>query len=461
MLLALILSGTVPACANMALFVGEPYALFGEMNPTGHAAIYLSRVCSTSPTLLRRCFAGENGVVISRYGRIAGNDWIAIPLIPYLYAVDRLEDVPVSADRDTVARLRDDYRHDHLQELVPDGSQGKPPGGAWVQLVGVSYDRSIQAFVVETTLEQDNRLIEELNSRVNERHFNLFFNNCADFAKKIINSYYPKTVHRSFVADAGMTTPKQVAKSLVSYSRRNPGLRLSTLTIRQISGSRGPSRAARGIFESLLRSKKYFVPLVVLQPWVTGVMTAAYLIGGRFDTGHRAANKYNAEALPNSDVAVLLASREPWPADTSGRVLPNAEAGDEAPSAYLVAQATLNMPAKVAKMAGEDSQYAIADRDRDGNVLDGTTPANVPAKDFWSVYFLRPANAHRTPDFPALFQQEQQAGRFGLELRYFGGPLLRFDGSGRAPDCSEQSPVYLSEPLRPARTLVGQYVAAE
>src|SRR3974377_2118234 len=86
------------AHADAAFLLEEPYGTYGHMNPTGHAAVYLNRVCAVSPTLLRRCEPGEAGVVISRYHRIAGYDWIAIPLIPYLYAVDSVQDVPQSAD---------------------------------------------------------------------------------------------------------------------------------------------------------------------------------------------------------------------------------------------------------------------------------------------------------------------------------------------------------------------------
>ena len=50
-------------------------------------------------------------------------------------------------------------------------------------------------------------------------HFNLFFHNCANFSEMVLNFYYPHSVHRNFIADLGMMTPKQAAKSLVKYSR--------------------------------------------------------------------------------------------------------------------------------------------------------------------------------------------------------------------------------------------------
>lgn len=107
-----------PICSlhgSVALFVEEPYGTFGHMNPTGHSAVYFSNVCAETPVKLRACLPGESGVVISRYNSIAGYDWIAIPLIPYLYAVEEPDQVPPSADAATVELLRDEYRQAHLR----------------------------------------------------------------------------------------------------------------------------------------------------------------------------------------------------------------------------------------------------------------------------------------------------------------------------------------------------------
>ena len=59
-------------------------------------------------------------------------------------------------------------------------------------------------------------------------------------------------------------------------------------------------------------------------------------------------------------------------------------------------QATVNTPAMVLKIPGVGSQYAYTEQDADGNYLDGAKnyrlhiPANVPAKDFWSVVVYDP-----------------------------------------------------------------------
>ena len=80
-----LVGGAATTRADVTLLLEEPLpGTFGGMNPTGHAAIYLSRICAASPLTLRRCKEGEQGVVLSRYHRIAGYDWLAMPVIPYL-----------------------------------------------------------------------------------------------------------------------------------------------------------------------------------------------------------------------------------------------------------------------------------------------------------------------------------------------------------------------------------------
>jgi len=55
------------AHAQATLLLEEPYSYDGTFAGTGHAAVYLSRICAETPSLLRRCGPGEPGVVISRY----------------------------------------------------------------------------------------------------------------------------------------------------------------------------------------------------------------------------------------------------------------------------------------------------------------------------------------------------------------------------------------------------------
>ena len=120
--------------AQAALLLEEPYGFFGALNPTGHNAIYFEHICADTPVKLRRCEAGEAGAVIARYQGIAGYDWVAIPLVPYLYSVENATDVPAHVNRKMVRELRNRYREAHLTSLGPeveDGSFLRGGGHNW------------------------------------------------------------------------------------------------------------------------------------------------------------------------------------------------------------------------------------------------------------------------------------------------------------------------------------------
>ncbi|MCK6265667.1 DUF1254 domain-containing protein [Vibrio sp. ZSDE26] len=63
---------------------------------------------------------------------------------------------------------------------------------------------------------------------------------------------------------------------------------------------------------------------------------------------------------------------------------------------YFFYIATVNTPAMALKLIDKGSQYALADQSKDGHFLDGgktyklNIPANVPAKNFWSVVAYDP-----------------------------------------------------------------------
>src|ERR1700756_3678483 len=278
--ITLMMTHSAFAGSSATLLLEEPYGKMGFFTATGHAAVYLSGVCVHPPWSFLPGAREKTGVVISRYDGVGGYDWVAIPLIPYLYAVERPEDIPLFADAKMTAFLRNHYRRKYLEAIAPDVRNGEPPGGNWYQLVGSSYDRTIYGFEIETTAEQDLALIQELNSSPNISHFHILSRNCADFAKDIINFYYPKALHRSVYADVGITTPKQMAKMLTKFSARHPEIRFSRVAIAQVPGSMPRSATAHGVVESFFKSKKYIVPSAVASPIFAGCVAGVYFTTG-------------------------------------------------------------------------------------------------------------------------------------------------------------------------------------
>jgi len=276
------------AQAKATLLLEEPYSYDGAFAGTGHVAVYLSNVCAATPVMLRPCTEGETGVVLSRYDGISGYDWIAIPLIPYLYAVEEPDAVPLFADPKLVTFLRDQYRRDHLESLAPDRPDGGTPTGNWYEMVGSSYDRTVYGFEIETRPEQDALLISKLNSQPNLQRYNFVKRNCADFVREVVNTYYPHALHRSLIGDLGVTTPKQIAKMLAKYSHHHPDLESATFVMPQVPGSVRRSKPVHGVLESLMAAKKYMVPLVILHPYIGGGLLVEYFGHRRFDPGRNA-----------------------------------------------------------------------------------------------------------------------------------------------------------------------------
>ncbi|OLE09819.1 MAG: hypothetical protein AUG89_13650 [Acidobacteria bacterium 13_1_20CM_4_56_7] len=273
LLLGAVFAGFIPksASAQATLLLEEPYSYDGTFAGTGHAAVYLDRVCAETPTLLRRCGPGEQGVVISRYHHINGRDWVAVPLIPYLYAVENPGDIPLYADPKLVAFLR----HQYLQKMDVSGSDT-------YQIVGSAYDRTTYGFRIETSPEQDDELIRRLNSETNLEAYQLLKRNCADFVKQIVNFYYPHAVHRSVIGDLGVMTPKQAAKSLTHTAKHHPQMRLTTFIVPQVPGLKR-SKPVHGVIESLVLAKKYVTPVLLFHPVLVVGVETAYWTGWRFD----------------------------------------------------------------------------------------------------------------------------------------------------------------------------------
>lgn len=282
-LTVLLLSAFFPrhSQAQAALLMEEPYGFFGALNPTGHTALYFARICADSPVKLRRCAPGELGSVIARYQGIAGYDWVAMPLLPYLYSVEDIDEVPQRVDKKTVQRLRTHYHEKYLGVLGAHVFEGNLVRGGWTQLVGVAFERRIYAFRFETTDQQDDALIAELNDRKNSSHFSLLYSNCADWARIVLNEYFPQVFRRTIFPDAGMTTPRQVTYKLVKYANKHPELGLSVFEIPQIPGYRRMSRMNKSVAGSLIATG-YAVPITILNPYLGGAIFVDYLVRGRY-----------------------------------------------------------------------------------------------------------------------------------------------------------------------------------
>lgn len=317
------------ARASAGLLLEMPYGQLGAFNPTGHAALYFDHICAATPLRLRPCEPGELGVVISRYDGIGDVDWVAVPLVPYLYGVREADQVPLTMDRDTAHMLRESYRRRYLQDVAATTPAGLAPEGNWYELVGAAYDRTIYDFQLKTTPEQDEALIAYLNDRPNVTRYEGAFRNCADFTRIILNRLYPHAVRRNYVADFGLTTPKSVARALSHFGGKHPELDLQVYRIPQLPGSLPRSMAIQGVTGSLVT--RYLVPMVLVSPHVTAVVLVAYLGKGRFSMPRHAPVLDVAEMQRVASAQVLSARMDALPKGDGG----DAGAGTEAAEGLL------------------------------------------------------------------------------------------------------------------------------
>src|SRR5258708_25614667 len=75
----------------------------------------------------------------------------------------------------------------------------------------------------------------------------------------------------------GITTAKQMAKTLIKFSGRHRQLEFSRFVIPQVPGSVARSTPVHGVVESFLKSKKYIVPSVVVSPIFAGCVAAVHV----------------------------------------------------------------------------------------------------------------------------------------------------------------------------------------
>jgi hypothetical protein len=253
---------------------------------SGHSAVYFSRICPESPVKLRLCGAGEQGSVMSNYTTLGEDqpfEWNIVPLNIYLYGVEDAHYRPLVGTEPIKNALEERYREKYLGDYCGSKSCQTSNKAEWREMVGATLSRSIYMFVVQTTVEQDLHLIEQLNSLPNENHFNGMTRNCADFTRRVINAYFVGATGPDYVNDFGMTSPKAIARSFTRFAKRHPEAQFRVLHYAQIPGTIKRSTVARAGTEQLFRSKKLLVPMLIFADHVLPLVAASYIFTGRFD----------------------------------------------------------------------------------------------------------------------------------------------------------------------------------
>ena len=271
---------------------------------TGHSAVYFSRVCPDSPVRLRLCGPGEHGSVMSNYINIGEDqsfEWNIVPLNVYLYGVEDIQNRPIFGSYKIKHVLEERYRMNYLSSLCAGAPCMNSYKSEWREMVAATLIRSLYIFVIDTTEEQDRKLIAEFNDSPNQNHFNGVTRNCADFTRRVINNYFPNATRPDYLNDFGMTSPKAVARSFTRYALRHPESNLRVLHFAQVPGTIKRSREVRAGTEQLYRSKKFLVPMVLFADYALPVTAGSYLLTGRFNPGREFERHPAAQGVPPQD----------------------------------------------------------------------------------------------------------------------------------------------------------------
>jgi hypothetical protein len=256
---------------------------------SGHTAVYLSRVCAESPIELRLCRPGELGSVISNYTTLGEDqpfEWNVVPLSIYLYGVDDPRFRPVFGTPKIKQALEEQYRVQYLGEYCASETCRTSGKAEWREMVAATLERSIYVFVVRTTVAQDLAFIKDFNSAPNVNHFNGVSRNCATFARRVVDSYFPHAAHADYLNDFGMTSPKAIARSFTHYAENHPELEFHVFHFAQMPGTIKRSSEPRSGTEQLYRSKKLLVPMAIFAPYELPAVAGSYLLTGRFNPEH-------------------------------------------------------------------------------------------------------------------------------------------------------------------------------
>ena len=290
LVLAFVFLTPSPAYGDVGVLLNESLdTSFARISGSGHSAIYFSRICADSPIKLRLCRPDEQGSVMSNYTTLGEDqpfEWNVVPLSIYLYGVEYPQNRPLFGSQKIKHVLEERYRENFLAPYCDSANCRTSNKAEWREMVGATLSRSIYMFVIETSTDQDRALIAEFNSLPNQNHFNGITRNCAEFSRRVLNTYFPHAARADYLNDFGLITPKAIARSFTHYGEHHPEAHLRVLHFAQLPGTIKRSTECRSGTEQLYHSKKLLIPMVLFASHELPFVAASYLLTGRFNPQH-------------------------------------------------------------------------------------------------------------------------------------------------------------------------------
>jgi hypothetical protein len=310
----LLIASAPAARADVGIALADPtHVGVSVWTQAGHSSVYLSGVCAETPTKLRLCEPGEQGTILTtfpNFGEQYPYEWNAVPLSLYLQGSTDAETMPLYASP-ALKHAQESAAANRELKQVCAGSCTEGPHAYWRDLVNATASRDVYIFAVRTTREQDEDFVRRVNALPNRNRYHMATHNCANFARDMVNRYFPHAVHRDLLNDLGMMGPKSAARSFTHYAARHRELGLYVLHFAQQPGIARRCGTARAGTETAFHEPKYLLPAALIGDHeVAGSFFVAYFLTGRFSLQHTYERFAATPGDPHPDRAVVGTSKQ-------------------------------------------------------------------------------------------------------------------------------------------------------
>ncbi len=275
------------ARAEIGVVLADPTTIgVSPWTHAGHSLVYLSGVCADTPVHARLCRPGEQGSIVTMYPDFYEDEpygWNMVPVSLYLQGSLHPGHRLLYASSGIKEALELHARDGVLAPVCQPAFCEDAPHHYWHDLVAATVDRDIFIYSVASTRAQDEAAVRWLNDRPNVNHYRSLTHNCSDFTRLFLDSIYPRSVHRDFLNDLAMMSPKAAARSFTHWAVKRPGLDFTILHVAQQPGPMPRAGIARSGTEDGIHMKKYLIPAALIGDHeVAGSFLVAYYLTGRF-----------------------------------------------------------------------------------------------------------------------------------------------------------------------------------
>jgi hypothetical protein len=242
----------------MSLIIEDPAGYKGFWSDSGHLSIWISDVCVGTDGVVDSCGGGD-GTVLSSTSYWSASGWAAIPA--RLYFEGKANELAGVTWSNTLSNFYPAIPVDYGRKYI-----------------GRLGHRGAYVIRIHTSSEEDSEVIERIQRSRNTFRYAVFYRNCSDFARQILDLYFPGQFRRKLIPDFGISTPHGVANRFWKVGQKNPQLQMQVYYIpRRNPGSHLLNGPTKGICEAAVTDVKYAVPLLIYQPVIYAAFAACYL----------------------------------------------------------------------------------------------------------------------------------------------------------------------------------------